>query len=62
MQQPQEGDIVLVIKPAGLGSASKLGRVTKVGKTTVGVKFANKHYNTYSMETVVFMYRNSKET
>ena len=62
MQRPQKGDIVLVLKPTNLGNPTKLGRVTHVGKTTVGVRFANKHNNTFSMDTVVFMYRGPKDS
>ena len=39
MQQPKVGDVVLVLAPSGLGSTSKLGRVTHLGETTVSVKF-----------------------
>ena len=56
LKQPLIGDIVLVITNDITKSTQK-GKVVNVGKSTVGVRFANKHVNHYNPAKVIFLYR-----
>jgi len=62
INQPKINDLVLVRIQKDIGKVNKLGRVTKIGKSTLKVTFPNGHENKYDADRVVFVFRPPLQT